>query len=218
MNKLTDKHKRWIDIVQWVLIVFLFAVCVSSYCTRKSEEHKLSAEYQREQTYIKIYDSQQIESLKKSNKSLHDSIKNLRNAETAVEIRYRYKHTIDTIYAVEFVKNDEVNDSIYHYTNDNDTVQIDLDIKAQELEWVKGNFTINDKFQIINAEENGVNQLHVTHSPDVTITGIDAWHKEPFKKKWYNNFHVGPNIGVGYGTLNRKFDVYVGIGVTYNVW
>lgn len=217
MIKLTEKQKKWIDVIQWVLIVFLVAICIGGHCTRDRARNQLSAEYQREQTYIKIYDSQQIESLKKSNKSLHDSIKNLRNAETAVEIRYRYKHTIDTVYSVEFLR-DEVNDSIYHYMADNDTVKVDLDIKAAQLDWVKGEFTINDKFQIINTEEDGLNQLFINHSPNMEITGVDAWHRLDKKKKWYNNFHIGPNIGVGYGTLHNNFDVYVGVGVTYNIW
>lgn len=217
MNKLTEKQKKWIDIAQWVLIVFLLAICIGGRFTQSRENNRLSAEYQREQTYIKIYDSQQIEALRKTNQSLHDSIKGLRNAETAVEIRYKYKHTIDTVYSVEFIK-DELNDSIYHYTADNDTVRVELDVKAAQLDWIKGNIDINDKFQVINTEEDGLNKMYINHSPNVEITGVDAWHRVDKQKRWYNNFHIGPNIGVGYGITQKKFDVYFGVGVTYNIW
>ena len=41
------------------------------------------------------------------------------------------------------------------------------------------------------------------------------WHREN-KEKWYKKFVVGPQVGVGYGVLNKKIDVYVGAGVSYN--
>lgn len=215
---MSEKTKKWIDIGQWVLILFLLAICIGGHYSRKlDEEQLLGAEYQREQTYIKIYESQQIEALRKTNKALADSVKKLANAETALEIRYKYKYSTDTIYSVQFVQNDIVPDSVYHYTTDNDTVKMDFDIKAAELEWVRAGFTINDKFRIINTEKDGFNQVFVEHSPNAEIEGLDAWHR-PDRKKWYNNFHIGPNIGVGYGTFNGRFDVYVGIGVTYNIW
>lgn len=214
---LTDKQKKWIDIGQWVLILLLIAICVGSHYSRKLDEKQLiGAEYQREQTYIKIYESQQIEALRKTNKELADSVKKLKNAETAVEIRYKYKYSTDTIYSVQFVQ-EELNDSIYHYVADNDTVRLNIDVKAAQLDWVKSDFTINDKFRIINTEKDGFNQVFVEHSPNAEIEGLDVWHRDD-RKKWYHNFHIGPSVSIGYGTINGNLDVFIGFGVTYNVW
>lgn len=208
--KLTDKQKKWVDIIQWALILLLMVVCLFDYFGgRSTRTYQPSAELQRENTYIKIYDSQRIENLKNENKALHDSIKNIRNAETAVEVRYLIKHTTDTIKETQFVR-DLANDSIYHYTADNDTVQMNIDVKAAQLDWVQSSFSIRDKFRIINAEEDGENHLYVDHSPNVTIEGVDAWHREPQKKKWYNHIHAGPAVGFGYGITSRQVDVFVG--------
>ena len=42
------------------------------------------------------------------------------------------------------------------------------------------------------------------------------WHKEN-KKKWYERFTVGPQVGLGYGTLHKNLDVYVGVGIGYKL-
>jgi hypothetical protein len=40
------------------------------------------------------------------------------------------------------------------------------------------------------------------------------WHRTN-KEKWYKKFSVSPQVGVGYGMFNKKFDAYVGVGVSY---
>ena len=207
--KLTDKQKKWVDIIQWVLIFVLIGVCVFDYCGKHSEEAKVNADIQRENTYMRIYDSQRIESLKKENRALHDSIKSIRDAEIGMEVRYIVKHQTDTLRVTEFVK-DEVNDSIYHYTFDNDTVRTNIDVKAAELDWVKSSFQLKDKFTIINAEKDGENRVYVEHSPNVSVDGLDVWHREPKEKKWYDHVRVGPAVGVGYGVMTGKVDVWLG--------
>lgn len=36
------------------------------------------------------------------------------------------------------------------------------------------------------------------------------------KKSFWNRFTVSPQIGVGYGAFNRKFDTYIGVGIGYD--
>ena len=212
---MSEKTKKWIDIIQWVLILLLVSMCVGGYYKRKLYEKE--DEYQKEQTYVKIYESQQIEALRKKNQELADSVKKLANAETAVEIRYKYKYSTDTIYSVQFVQDETLTDSVYHYTADNDTVEMNIDVKASDLKWVKTDFAIHDKFRIINTEYEGLNKIYIEHSPNAEIEGVDAWHRDD-RKKWYNKFHVGPNVGMGYGILDHKLDVYVGVGLSYELW
>ena len=91
---------------------------------------------------------------------------------------------------------------------------LNIDVKAKQLQWMQADFTINDKFMIINREKDGVNQTLISHSDNATIEGTTMWHRQE-GKKWYQRFTVSPQVGAGYGIVNKKFDVYVGVGVGY---
>ena len=106
-------------------------------------------------------------------------------------------------------------DSVYHYTQNNDTVNLNIDVKAKELEWVNADFKLHDQFMIINREKDGVNQTLINHSGNVTIENTTMWHRKN-DKKWYQKFTISPQVGVGYGIFNKKFDVYGGVGIGYH--
>ena len=214
--KLSDRQKKIIDIIQWICIIFLLMVCITGSIFKKSDNDFIKdTEYQKEQAYVKIYESQTIESLKKENRELYDSIKRLNDVESAIEIRYKYKYVTDTITKTEFVYN--TNDSVYHYHNDNDTITCDIDVKANNLEWIQNRFTINDRFMIINREKDGMNQTFINHGENTTVDAVDTWHRIEDKQKWHKNFHLGIQAGFGYGVFNRKPDIFIGVGVSYNL-
>lgn len=214
--KLSDRQKKIIDIIQWICIIFLLMVCITGSIFKKSDNDFIKdTEYQKEQAYVKIYESQTIESLKKENRELYDSIKRLNDVESAIEIRYKYKYVTDTITKTEFVYN--TNDSVYHYHNDNDTITCDIDVKANNLEWIQNRFTINDRFMIINREKDGMNQTFINHGENTTVDAVDTWHRIEDKQKWHKNFHLGIQAGFGYGVFNRKPDIFIGVGVSYDL-
>ena len=214
--KLSDRQKKIIDIIQWICIIFLLMVCITDSIFKKSDNDFVKdTEYQKEQTYVKIYESQTIENLRKENRELYDSIRRLNDVESAIEIRYKYKYVTDTITKTEFVYN--TNDSIYHYHNDNDTITCDIDVKANNLEWIQNRFTINDRFMIINREKDGMNQTFINHGENTTVEAVDTWHRIEDKQKWYKNFHLGIQAGFGYGVFNRKPDIFIGVGVSYDL-
>ena len=191
-------------------------VCITDSIFKKSDNDFVKdTEYQKEQTYVKIYESQTIENLRKENRELYDSIRRLNDVESAIEIRYKYKYVTDTITKTEFVYN--TNDSIYHYHNDNDTITCDIDVKANNLEWIQNRFTINDRFMIINREKDGMNQTFINHGENTTVDAVDTWHRIEDKQKWYKNFHLGIQAGFGYGVFNRKPDIFIGVGVSYDL-
>lgn len=214
--KLSDRQKKIIDIIQWICIIFLLMVCITGSIFKKSDNDFIKdTEYQKEQAYVKIYESQTIESLKKENRELYDSIRRLNDVESAIEIRYKYKYVTDTITKTEFVYN--TNDSVYHYHNDNDTITCDIDVKANNLEWIQNRFTINDRFMIINREKDGMNQTFINHGENTTVDAVDTWHRIEDKQKWHKNFHLGIQAGFGYGVFNRKPDIFIGVGVSYDL-
>lgn len=218
-----------IDIIQWGFIIGLIAMLVIQGVNYQQTKKDLvtSAEYNKENTYVRIYESQRLDKLKRENRELYDSIKKLNDVESGMVIKFREHYVTDTIMVDKFVvqrdtirvvaDNNKVYESvvsIYHYTQNNDTVNLDIDIKAKELQWCKADFTISDQFMIINREKDGVNQTLINHSDNATIESTTMWHRKD-TKKWYQRFTISPQIGVGYGMINRKVDTYVGVGVGY---
>lgn len=221
--------QKTIDVIQWGFIIGLIAMLVIQGVNYQQAKKDLvtSAEYNKENTYVRIYESQRLDKLKRENRELYDSIKKLNDVESGMVIKFREHYVTDTIMVDKFVvqrdtirvvaDNNKVYESvvsIYHYTQNNDTVNLDIDIKAKELQWCKADFTISDQFMIINREKDGVNQTLINHSDNATIESTTMWHRKD-TKKWYQRFTISPQIGVGYGMINRKVDTYVGVGVGY---
>ena len=73
----TDKYQKLVDKLQWFAITLLFAVCTVVFIG--NNKLKSDRERQREETYVKIYESHTIESLRKDNVALNDSIISLNN-------------------------------------------------------------------------------------------------------------------------------------------
>lgn len=206
-----DFKYKLIDTIQWILIIVLSIYCV--YVGRENKKMSTFYEIKKENMYLKIYDSQSIEALKKENQALYDSIKHLNNVESAVEIEYVYKYISDTIY-VESNDKPCKKDSIYHYENNTDSINYKLDIKAYDLEWHKLDLSVNDKFTIITKEKNNKVETSINTNYG-EINNTTMWHR---KKTWKDRIVIGPSIGAGFGTINKNFDVYVGGSVTIDVW
>lgn len=218
-------NQKTIDIIQWVLIAGLIIMLVIQGVNYNKIKTDLvtSDEYNKENTYVRIYESQKLSKLKKENEELYDSISKLQDVESGMVVKFKTHYNTDTITVDNFiVKRDTIRfdnyqkvDSVYHYAQDNDTVKLEVDIKAKELKWCKTDFTLHDKFMIINREKDGVNQTLINHSNNTQIESTTMWHKQN-KEKWYKKIVVSPQIGAGYGIINKKLDVFVGFGVGYN--
>ena len=210
---ISNKTKKIIDITQWLIIGILLVACAVVFIGNKKlkeRQHVINDE-----TYIKIYESQAIETLKKKNKALYDSlmVERGRKPESAIEIRYKYKYVTDTITKTEFVQTE---DSVYHYASDNDTVKTEIDLKASDLDWVNVRTTISDKFTIINRTgDDGTVETTINHSPNVEIEHVDTWH---VKKTWKDNLFFGPSASAGYDPIRRKPSIIIGVSVGYNLW
>lgn len=207
--KMSERVKKIIDIVQWIVIAILFGICIYVFFAKK-ENTRQETVTQKENTYIKLYESQKLKALEEENKALYDSIKTLNNLESAVEIKYVYRYKTDTVY----VNPSDVNqDSVYNYTYDNDTIKYDLAIKAKDLIWHETNFELHDKFAIVSTENDGLVTTIINHSPNVNIEDVTTWHKE---KGFWDNIYYGPSLSVGYGLFNNRPDVFVGFSVGWN--
>ena len=227
------KNNKLLRILIYVLLALLIGAGVFMFFQRKQvlNERNIAAK----ERYVKQYQAEELSALKKRNKELYDSIMAYsdKQPESALEIRYKYKYKTDTIYKTEFkiktvakevyipCENNisqpvAVLDSIWHYEKDNDTIQTTIDLKAKDLEWVKVDAVIHDKFIIVNRTDNNGNiETTIDHSPNVDIDGVTAWHK---KKSWKDRLFIGPTIGVGYDPVHKTFGPNVGISIGFNLW
>ena len=221
--------QKTIDIIQWILIIGLAAMLIMQGLSYQRVRNDLvtSEEYNKENTYVRIYESQKWDKLKRENRELYDSIAKLKDVESGMVIKFVEHYNTDTITVdrfviqrdtVKYLLNDSIEyqkiDSIYHYQQDNDTINLSIDVKAEALQWINADFQIHDQFMIINREKDGVNQTFINHSDNATVENTTMWHRKN-TEKWYNRFVISPQVGVGYGMFNKKLDVYVGAGVSY---
>lgn len=222
--------QKTIDVIQWVFIVALALMLIVQGIHYRQTKRDLvtSEEYNKENTYVRIYESHKLNKLKQENRELYDSIAKLQDVESGMIIKFVEHYNTDTITVDKFiVQKDTVIyytenndtfikvDSVYQYTQNNDTINLNIDIKAKELKWVNVDLRLRDQFMIINREKEGVNQTLINHSGNVTIENTTMWHRKN-DKKWYQKFTISPQIGVGYGIFNKKFDVYGGVGIGYH--
>lgn len=209
MKKYT-KQQIW-DAIQWILIIFLLAACF--YISYKNHNLSNSIEFKMGNTYTKIYDSQKIEALKSENKSLYDSIKHLKNVESVVEVKYKYVYKTDTI----FVNNNDTTkkDSIYHYSSNTDTISYNLDISGEKIYWHKLGFTLNSKFLIVTKEKDGKVETNINTNIG-SVENATIWHRK--NRSFKDRFVIGPQVGAGYDLFNKKPGLFVGFGVTYDLW
>lgn len=213
MNK---KSEKIIDALQWIIIILSLGFAL--YTAHQNHLMSESQEVRKENTYLKIYDSQTISALEMRNKQLEDSIKKLQDVESVVQFKYVTKYVTDTVFVE--VDNDSEEDivkkdSIYHYENNSDTIQYKLDIKADRLYWHKLDFTVNNEFSIVNREKDGkVETSIITGSGKVD--DVNLWHRK--NKTWKDRISIGPSIGIGYGIINNNVDIYVGGSISYDLF
>lgn len=55
-----------------------------------------------------------------------------------------------------------------------------------------------------------------THKEVITNT-VEITKYVEKKKTFWNRFHIQPQVGIGYGVFNKKFDAYVGVGIGFDI-
>lgn len=201
------------NIISYIAIVLIAVAIFSAFFYIGGYFEKQHRETTKNDTVCVVkYDNTSINALRKENKELYEQIKKLKDVESAIEIRYRYIYCTDTIKETEFVY---TKDSIYHFECDNDTIKTKVDVKAKGLEWCFFETEFNGKFTIINQENGEGTTTTIIHDNNVDI--IDnptVWHR---KTKFKEAFTIGPTVGIGYGVVNKKPDVYIGLSIGYNL-
>lgn len=209
-----DKQKI-IQILQWLMIILLAISCF--YFWRSSNDSKgnlikeeITFDKNEKQT-VNISNDKTLGELKKENKELYDSIRKLTDVKEAIQVKYVIERDIDTVY----IDNTYIPlDSIYHYAQNSDTINYNLDIKGKDVEWFKLDFSIQDSLMLVTRSLNGQNETTISHTTNTSIKDVTVFvPKKKFSQKVKENTYFGVGVGAGYGVFNKKPDIYIGINV-----
>lgn len=197
---------------QWLIIILL--AIVSFYFWRNSKVNNDSVisegQYNKNKTqYVVISKDKSLSELKKTNAELYDSIRKLKDVKQAVQIKYITRYKTDTIrFSDKYVPKD----SIYCYTQETDTVNYDLKIKANSVKWFKLNISLRDSLMLVTRAKNGYNETLINHGSNTEITNSTVFiPKQKLYQKVKDRLYFGAGVGVGYGLFNKKPDVFIGL-------
>lgn len=221
-------------IINVILIIALFLLGWQNFQQSEmidKQTVQLSSKNTDDNKHITIVYEQKLETLKKTNKELYDSLKIYKD-----EIDYlaQFKHTKEYIVhevikpiekiedstdSVNVKVKEEVKEFVYESKEPNDTLNYQLRIGSiVEPNWYSINFKVSETFTLVNKEINGINETTIAPSTrsgvisDVTVLK----QKEKFKLK--DRIAIGPSVTAGYCLINKKIDVMVGVSVTFDLW
>lgn len=171
-----------------------------------------------------VFYEQKLETLKKTNKELYDSLKIYKDeVDYLVQFKYDKEFEVhDTIHkpiidSTKTQNNLEIKEFVYENKEINDTLQYQLKIGSSvEPNWYSIKFKVSEKFTIVNKQINNVNETTIQSSTNGNVTNVTVLKTK--KEKFKDKFAIGPSITAGYGLVNKKFDVMVGISVTFDLW
>lgn len=160
--------------------------------------------------YTKIYSSEDFSQLKKENKELYSQLRDKKSLVEAIKFEYKYKyegkeHSID---------NSIQSDSCYRFQENTDTISYNLEIWATHIQKYKINFSLTNEFLITRQSIDNQNKIEINSQLPGRIQDVTVWTK-PTKKK---RFGAGISIGVGYGLITKKPDIFIGVTGTYLIW
>ena len=216
-----------IDVNVIINAILIIALCLLGWQNFKQNEMidkqtvQLTSKNTDDNKSTTIVYEQKLESLKKINRDLYDSLKIYKDEiDYLVQFKYKKDYVIqDTITKIDTTNINEINEYTYSNKEKNDTLNYQLKIGSKiEPNWYTINFQIADKFTIVNKEINDINETTIQPSTnngqitDVTVLK----QKEKFNLK--DKVAIGPSITSGFSIVDKKFDVIVGISATLDLW
>ena len=207
-----------------IYCLLIFVICLLMYklhtISKITEEQIVEIEQfdETEGMYTKLYYDQTIESLKKENKELYDSLKSYKD-----EIDYLVQFNYEKEYStgkVDIEKNDTVKEEVktFEYSNEpNDTLEYDIKIGSiTEPSWYSIDFKLSDKFTIVNKKMEDVNKIEISTDNKGMINNTTVLRKKE-KYNFLDNIALGPSITCGYDFAKKEPEFIVGVALTYDI-
>ena len=218
--------KHW----TWFVLICLMVIAVLAFNNARKNGLKLKEKIDeiefinKQHQYRKLYYEKEINSLKKDNRELYDSIKDYKN-QVSWLVQFKYEKEYDT--GVVNVK-PKADDSLssapkpevkeYTYKSElNDTMNYNLTVGSEkELAWYRLKVTLSDKFTIINRENGELNDVTIGGEHQGNITDVTVFTKKK-KQSIFSRFAIGPSIGYSYDFKSKSFGPTLSISLTYNL-
>ena len=207
-------------IILFVVIGFLiYKICSIS---ASQDEVKAEMEHYANNVYTKIYYDEEIETLKKENRELYDSIKKYKD-EIDYLIQFKYEKKFSTG-IVEIEKEDSVIEekvntiTTFEYeNNENDTLKYNLKIGSTvEPNWYSLDFTLSDNFTIVNKKINDINKIEIKSDNEGLIDNTTIIRKKE-KYNFFDHIAIGPSVTCGYDFAKKESEFIVGFSITYDI-
>ena len=177
---------------------------------------QLSTKNEDDNKHVSIVYEQQLETLKKINEDLYDSLKIYKDEiDYLVQLNFQKEYVVhDTIYKTDTLyKKENINEYTYYNKDKNDTLEYQLKIGSEiEPNWYSIKFKINEQFTIVNKQIDNINETTIAPSSNGNITNVTVLKNK--KSKFMDNITFGPSITAGYCLGNRNLDVMLGISAT----
>ena len=154
------------------------------------------------------------------NYNVRDFINNVQKTDTIITTKTDTLWKDTTIIEKEFVPKTIVKtktDTLFKANGD--TIQLITESKRfdKRLTIDKDTADVQVYTSGINTSLDSLKMRLRTHREIVTNTvEITKYVKE--RKRLIDRFHIQPQVGVGYGVFNKKFDTYVGVGIGFDIW
>lgn len=217
-----------------MMIILMVLLCITQCSLWKNKQKMDEIEFiDSSSVYNKIYYETTINSLKKDNKELYDSLKKSKDKIDFL-IQFTAKKEYDTgkvhVKPGKATKKDTVyinnpitakEEAYYTYEykgNPSDTLNYSLQVNAkEEPRWYRLNMKTSEKYTIVNKEyENGMNHVTVNGGNGNDISNVTVFKKKE-KNSFLKRFAVGPTISYGYNVQDKKLSPIIGVGVTFNL-
>lgn len=213
-------------IINLLLVFAIIFLGYQNYCQNQmiyEQTVQLSSKNEDKKNTTIVYE-QKLESLKKNNKSLYDSLKIYKEQiDYLAQFKYKKKYTVrDTIIKYDTINNiipQTINEYTYSNKNENDTLNYQLKIgSVTQPNWYELNLEVSDKFTLVNKKVDNVNETTIeTNSNNTNISDVTIL-KTKENKTLKDKIEIGPSITAGYCLNGKTFDIVVGVSATFDIW
>ena len=104
------------------------------------------------------------------------------------------------------------------YTKEGDTLNLITESKRFDKRLISNKDTADVQIYTsgIKTSLDSLKMRLKTHTDVITnIVEVTKYANE--RNRFIDRFHIQPQVGVGYGVLNKKFDTYVGVGIGFDL-
>lgn len=124
------------------------------------------------------------------------------------------RDTVTVSHPVPYVVTKVKTDTVYDHSGNE--VQLITETKKYEENIIQDHDTATVKAQItgINAELDTISVMFNRRTVTNTVEITKYIEK---KRKLLDRFKISPNVSAGYGIINRNLDVYIGVGVAFEL-